>query len=110
MLPRIARRADPLGCGPFGPAVDRGRLRHIESSGRSPEERRAAAEARAKARAGEPPETGDEERLRETGPRGARGEISRYYGGGDVFRRRRLIAGAALIVVLLLLFLLVGGC
>jgi hypothetical protein len=109
MLPRIPRRANPLGRGPFGPAVDRGRLRHIESSGRSPEERRAAAEARARARAAEPPETGDEER--EAGPRGARGEMSRLYGGGDVFRRRRLIAAAAIIiVVLLLLFLLVGGC
>jgi hypothetical protein len=111
MLPRIPRRANPLGRGPFGPAVDRGRLRHIESSGRSPEERRAAAEARARARAEEPTETGDEERLREAGPRGARGEMSRLYGGGDAFRRRRLIAVAAIIiVVLLLLFLLVGGC
>jgi hypothetical protein len=111
MLPRIPRRANPLGRGPFGPAVDRGRLRNIESSGRSPEERRAAAEARAKARADEPPETGDEERLRGAGPRGARGEIRRHYGGADVFRRRRVIAGAAaVIVVLLLLFLLVGGC
>ena len=110
MLPCIPLRANPLGRGPFGPAVDRGRLRHIESSGRSPEERRAAAEARARARASEPPETGDEERPRGADPRGARGEISRYYGGGGVFRRRRLIAGAAVIVVLLLLFLLVGGC
>ena len=111
MLPRIPRRANPLGRGPFGPAVDRGRLRNIESSGRSPEERRAAAEARAKARAGEPPETGDEEWLREAGPRGARGEMSRHYGGGEIFRRRRLIAAAAIIiVVLLLLFLLVVGC
>jgi hypothetical protein len=110
MLPRIPRRANPLGRGPFGSAVDRGRLRHIESSGRSPEERRAAAEARARARAGESPETGDEERLREAGPRGARGEMSRHYGGGDVFRRRRLIVAAAIIVVLLLLFLLVVGC
>jgi hypothetical protein len=108
MLPRIPWRANAFGRS--APDVDRGRLRHIESSGRSPEERRAAAEARARARAGEPPETGDEEQLRGTGPRGARGEMTRHYGGGDVFRRRRLIAGAAVIVVLLVLFLLVGGC
>jgi hypothetical protein len=110
MLPRIARRANALGRGRSAPALDRGRLRLIESSGRSPEQRRAAAEARARARAGEPPETGDEERLRGAGPRGARGEMRRHYGGVDVFRRRRVIAGAAVIVVLLLLFLLVGGC
>ena len=110
MLPRIARRANALGRGRSAPAVDRGRLRLIESSGRSPEERRAAAEARARARAGEPPETGDEERLRGAGPRGARGEMRRHYGGADAFRRRRVIAAAAVIVVLLVLFLLVGGC
>ena len=64
----------------------------MESSGRSPEERRAAAEARARARAGEPPATGDEELLGGTGPRGAAGQLSRHYGGGDVYMRRRLIA------------------
>jgi hypothetical protein len=85
-------------------------LGRIESSGRSPEERRAAAEARARARSGEPPATGDDELISGSGPRGASGQVSRHYGGGDIFMRRRLIAGAAVIVVLILLFLLVGGC
>jgi len=82
----------------------------MESSGRSSEERRVAAEARARARSGEPPDTGDEELIGGTGPRGAEGEMSRHYGGPDVYMRRRLIAGAAVIVVIILLFLLVGGC
>jgi hypothetical protein len=82
----------------------------MESSGRSPEERRAAAEARARARRGEPPATGDEEVLEGSGPRGAEGDVSRHYGGPDVYMRRRLIAGAAVFVVIILLFLLVGGC
>jgi hypothetical protein len=50
----------------------------MESSGRSPEERRAAAEARARARSGEPPATGDEELVSGTGPRGAEGDMSRH--------------------------------
>jgi hypothetical protein len=82
----------------------------MESSGRSPDERKAAADARARARSGESPGTGDEELLGGTGPRGAEGEMSRHYGGPDVYMRRRLIAGAAVIVVIVLLFLLVGGC
>jgi hypothetical protein len=82
----------------------------MESSGRSSEERRAAAEARARARSGEPPATGDEELLGGNGPRGPEGEMSRHYGGPDVYMRRRLIAGAAVIVVIILLFLLIGGC
>ena len=82
----------------------------MESSGRSSEERRAAAEARARARSGESPATGDEELLGGTGPRGPEGEMSRHYGGPDVYMRRRLIAGAAVIVVIVLIFLLVGGC
>jgi hypothetical protein len=93
----------------------------MESSGRSAEERRAAAEARARARSGEPPATGDEELLGGTGPRGADSArardkrdplygASRYGGGLDVYMRRRLIAGAAVIVVIILIFLLVGGC
>jgi hypothetical protein len=82
----------------------------MESSGRSPEQRRAAAEARAKARSGEPLETGDEELLEGTGQRGADGPMSRHYGGPDLYMRRRLIAGAAVIVVIILIFLLVGGC
>ena len=82
----------------------------MESSGRSPEERRAAAEARARARQGEPPETGDEDRVEGSGPRGADGPMSRYYGGPDVYMRRRLLAGAAVVVLIIALFLLVGGC
>jgi hypothetical protein len=82
----------------------------MESSGRSPEERRAAAEARARARTGEPPATGDEELLEGSGQRGPEGEMSRHYGGPDLFMRRRLIAGAAVIVLIVVAFLLVGGC
>jgi hypothetical protein len=82
----------------------------MESSGRSSEERRAAAEARARARSGEPPDTGDEELLGGSGPRGADGEMSRHYGGPDLYMRRRLIAVAAAIVLIVLIFLLVGGC
>jgi hypothetical protein len=82
----------------------------VESSGRSSDERRAAAEARARARRGEPPATGDEEHLAGAGPRGAEGPLSRHYGGPDVYMRRRLIAGGAAIVVIILLFLLAGGC
>jgi hypothetical protein len=82
----------------------------MESGGRSAEERRAAAEARARARRGEPPATGDEELLEGAGPRGAEGSMGRLYGGGDVYLRRRLIAGAAVVVLIILIFLLVGGC
>lgn len=82
----------------------------MESGGRTPEERQAAAEARARARSGEPPATGDEELLRGTGPSGAEGEMSRHYGGPDVYMRRRLIAGGVVIVLIILLFLVVGGC
>jgi hypothetical protein len=82
----------------------------MESSGRTPEERQAAAEARSRARRGEPPETGDEELLGGTGPRGPEGEMSRHYGGPDVYMRRRLIAGGVAIVLIILIFLLVGGC
>ena len=82
----------------------------MESSGRSPEERRAAAEARARARRDEPPATGDEELIGATGPRGAEGEMSRHYGGPDVYMRRRLLAGAAAVVLIIAIFLLVGGC
>jgi hypothetical protein len=82
----------------------------VEAGGRSPEERRAAAEARARARRGEPPATGDEELIGGSGPRGADGPMSRHYGGPDLYMKRRLIAGGAVIVVIILLFLLVGGC
>jgi hypothetical protein len=92
----------------------------MESGGRTPEERRAAAEARARARGGEPAATGDEELIGGAEPRGAddaearysatRGMGSRHYGGVDVYLRRRLIAGAAVIVLIVAIFLLVGGC
>jgi hypothetical protein len=82
----------------------------MESSGRSPEERKAAAEARARSRSGEPPATGDEELLGGDGPRGPEGPVNHHYGGPDVYMRRRLIAGVAVIVVIVLIFLLVGGC
>jgi hypothetical protein len=82
----------------------------MESSGRTPDERRAAAEARARARSGEPAATGDEELLDGEGPRRADGPMSRHYGGPDLYMRRRLIAGAAVIVLIVLIFLLVGGC
>ena len=82
----------------------------MESGGRSPEERRAAADARARARSGEPPENGDEELLGGNGPRGADGEMSRHYGGPDVYMRRRLVALGVVIVLIVAIFLLVGGC
>jgi hypothetical protein len=91
----------------------------MESSGRSPEERRAAAEARRRARSSEPPATGDQELVEGAGERGADSarardsatrDMSRHYGGPDVYMRRRLIAGAAVIVLIIVIFLLVGGC
>jgi hypothetical protein len=92
----------------------------MESGGRTPEERRAAAEARAHARRGEPPATGDEEDLGGAGPRDAddarartgatRRMGVRHYGGLDVYLRRRLVAGAVVIVLIVAIFLLVGGC
>jgi hypothetical protein len=82
----------------------------MESSGRSSEERRAAAEARARSRRGEPLENGDEELLGGTGQRGAEGSMSRHYGGPDVYMRRRLLAGGAVILLIIVIFLLVGGC
>jgi hypothetical protein len=82
----------------------------IEGRGRTPEERRAAAEARARARSGEPPETGDEELLEPAGPRGAEGEMTRHFGGPNVYLRRRLVAVGVVVVLIVLIFLLVGGC
>jgi hypothetical protein len=81
----------------------------MESGGRTPEERRAAAEARARARRGEPAATDDEELLG-GGPRGAEGQMSRHYGGLDVYLRRRLLAVGAVIVLIIAIFLLVAGC
>jgi len=82
----------------------------MESGGRTPEDRRAAAEARARARSGEPAATGDDELLEGAGPRGAEGPMSRYGGGGDVYLRRRLVALGVVIVLIIAIFLLVGGC
>ena len=82
----------------------------MESGGRTPEERRAAAEARSRARRGEPPATGDEELLEGAGPRGAEGQMERHYGGPDVYLRRRLVALGVVIVLIIAIFLLVGGC
>jgi hypothetical protein len=82
----------------------------MESGGRTPEDRRAAAEARARSRSGEPPATGDEELIEGSGPRGADREMERHYGGGDVYLRRRLIALGVVIVLIIAIFLLVGGC
>ena len=82
----------------------------MESGGRTPEDRRAAAEARARARSGEPPATGDEELIEGSGPAGAEGEMDRHYGGGDVYLRRRLVALGVVIVLIIAIFLLVGGC
>ena len=92
----------------------------MESGGRTPEERRAAAEARSRTRRGEPPATGDEGRLEEEGPGGAedawardsatRDISQRHYGGGDVYLRRRLVAIGVVIVLIIAIFLLVGGC
>ena len=91
----------------------------MESGGRTPEDRRAAAEARARARGGEPA-TGDEDLLEAPSPRGAEDARSRnsatrdveqrHYGGGDIYLRRRLIALGVVIVLIIAIFLLVGGC
>jgi hypothetical protein len=81
----------------------------MEGRGRTPEDRQAAAEARARAREGRP-EPGDEEQLEGTGPRGAEGEVSRHYGGPDVYARRRLIAVGVVVIVVVLLILLIAGC
>ena len=92
----------------------------MESGGRTPEERRAAAEARARARRGEPPATADQDLLEGASPRDAedarandsatRDIEERHYGGRDVYLRRRLIALGVVIVLIIAIFLLVGGC
>jgi hypothetical protein len=86
--------------------------------GRSPEERRAAAEERARAREerpDEPQEPGepvDEERIDEElvrrSPEGR--PMSRHYGGPDVYGRRRLFFAAAVVALIFVLFLMLGGC
>ena len=84
----------------------------IEGGGRSAEERRAAADARQRAREGwdpegEPPGSG-EGTGSAAGGRGPR--MSRYYGGADVYGRRRLVAGVCILIVVLVLFAMLGGC
>jgi hypothetical protein len=90
----------------------------MESGGRTPDDRRAAAEARARARRDVLPATGDEEDLGGAGPSGADDARARagahmgirHYGGLDVYLRRRLVAGIVVIVLIVGIFLLVGGC
>lgn len=81
-----------------------------QRGGRSPEERRAASEARARVREGAP-EPGDEEYTEPAGGRRSPASVSRHYGGSDVYARRRLIAlGAVIAVVVLLAIVFVAGC
>jgi hypothetical protein len=90
------------------------------SGGRSPEERRAAAEARAREREqredlGEerPQRTPSEEQRidEEISRRSPEGRpMSRHYGGEDVYGRRRLFAAAAVVGLVFVLFLLLYGC
>lgn len=84
--------------------------------GRSPDERRAAAEARARAR-DEAPEQLDrseseEQRVdEEIGRRSPEGRpMSRHYGGDDVYGRRRMFAAAAAVALIFVVFLLLFGC
>ena len=77
---------------------------------RDPDERRAAAEARARARAGEPVD--DEGQRMSPATRAAADErpMNRYYGGPDVYGRRRLVAIFGGLVIVAVLFMLLGGC
>jgi hypothetical protein len=77
--------------------------------GRTPEQRRAASEARTRARAGAP-EPGDEEFTEAAGGRRSPASMSRHYGGPDVYARRRLIAAGVGIAIVLLLLVFVVGC
>ncbi|MDP9189921.1 MAG: hypothetical protein M3O25_11785 [Actinomycetota bacterium] len=82
----------------------------METGGdRSSEERRAAAEARARAREGRP-DPGDEELVAASGePAHAPEDISRY-GVADPYARRRLLAILAVAVIVIVLFVLLVGC
>jgi hypothetical protein len=87
-------------------------------AGRSPEERRAAAEARARARderpeePQEPREPVDEDRIDEElvrrSPEGK--PMTRHYGAADIYGRRRLFAAAGIVALIFVLFLMLGGC
>lgn len=85
------------------------------SGGRSSDERRAAAEARARARSGDH-RTGDEDLLAPGGePARAPDDVikrasGRFEGPSDVYARRRLLAFGAAAIVVLFLFLVVVGC
>jgi hypothetical protein len=86
--------------------------------GRSPEERRAAAEARARDRGDRPESTQDsreprdedriDDEIQRRSPEGR--AMSRHYGGDDVYGRRRLFAVAAAVAAIFILFLLLHGC
>ena len=85
--------------------------------GRSPEERWAAAEARARARDERPEdldraEPVDEDRIDEQLVRRSPEcrPMSRHYGGDDVYGRRRLFFAAAVVALIFVLFLMLGGC
>jgi hypothetical protein len=86
----------------------------MEGGRRSPEERAAAREARARARDGHdqepdapdasaPPGEGGWERPRLD-------QMRRYGGGPDVYTRRRLVAIGIVAVLVLVLFMMLGGC
>ena len=72
----------------------------MERGGRSPDDRVAAREARARARL-EPEEEAPPADLE---------SMNRYGGGMDVYTRRRLIAGLAVLALIVVLFLVLGGC
>lgn len=83
----------------------------IESGGRrSADERRAAAEARQRAREGRGPEGDAPGEGGEGWAAQERPRMSRHYGGADVYGRRRLIAGVCILIVVLVLFAMLGGC
>jgi hypothetical protein len=98
----------------------------MESGGRSSDERRAAAEERARARSGrgsEPPGEPTESPSPARGGSESRGEeppggwqppelddMSRHYAGPDVYGQRRLVAVLVIVGIILILFLLLGGC
>ena len=78
---------------------------------RGPDERRAAAEARARARAGQPvdDETAGGSSSARRDAADAR-PMSRHYGGADVYGRRRLYVVLAGVALVILLFLLLSSC
>ena len=77
---------------------------------RDPEQRRAAAEERARVREGREDVAYEQEEGEAEGRSPAGRPMSRHYGGDDVYGRRRLFAAAAVVVVIFILFLLLFGC